>query len=314
MRITTHLIAAAIALAIASSAAPAPAQTPSNDGRPSGMVQAGETGASPFIAELDFKGGPFDAFVKALREAAGGQPVNIVYPPEAGGLPVPPVSLRDVDVYTALRVAQPGTTNPLRIDGRPVIWRTDRISGGGAPVYQIEVRDIGDPRTLQSKEPQIKRHTVVHTITELITGTGAMSADDVLSALQAAVAMEEGQKDGQEVKLAYHEGTGLLFARVTADQAEVISNTIMSLRVSRDARGERERRDPLESTLAMVGAKDVNDLIMKINMAKNLRNQILDLQAINAEQQNRIIMLQDELAGIKRYLATVERKLKDDGN
>lgn len=266
-----------------------------------------------WITSLDFKGGTLEAYTRAVEKASN-QRLNVLFTPGTSQVRVPPVQLVETDANDALMaiVAISERTALENANGQRMILGLDTI-GESSMIYLFDAYDAGyeDADYDADGAPvAIERNTVILPITELITGTGAMSADDVLSALQAALAME----GGEEVKLAYHEGTGLLFARVTAKQSEVISDTIMSLRVSRESRGERERRDPLESTLAMVGAKDVNDLIMKVNLGKNLRNQILDLQAINAQQQDRIIQLQDELAELKRYLAAVERKLKDGGN
>ena len=292
MRMTTPLKAAAIMLALNASTMPAMAQMESNDRQPSGMTRAGDSSTAPFIAELNFKGGPFEAFVEALREAAGDQPVNIVYPPEAGGLPVPPVNLREVDVYTALRSAQPGSDRPIRVGEQVVVWWTDRIAGDGAPVYTVEVRDVRDPRIVRPSGAQLQQQTVVHTITELTTGSGRMSADDVLSAIQAALAIEGGDEDTQ---LRFHEQTGLVFARVTPNQGSVIEQTLVNLDRSMQARQRGESKSEVEAIYQATGTRSADELVMRVRAADDMRARVLELQRTIAELQTHIIRLQDEL-------------------
>lgn len=273
------------------------------------FAQTATSGKDPHIIQFEFGGGTVKEFISALRKAAGDQPLNIMLDEDVVGLPVPALSLREIDAYTVLRTVQRNMSNPIRLDdGSLWILTMDRIVGEGAPVYQIKGGDVSRVLDRSTVRPNPQRTTIVETITELITGTGAMTADEVLSALQAALAMEEGD----EVKLAYHEGTGLVFARVTDEQARVIGSTILNLRVSRESRQERELRDPLESALSMVGARDVNDLVSKVNRADALRNQVLELQRINADQQYRIIELQKQVAELKNFITALESKLKDN--
>ncbi|MFI4881520.1 MAG: hypothetical protein ACIAQU_02920 [Phycisphaerales bacterium JB064] len=269
-----------------------------------------EQGEQPHLITIDFKGGTLEDMVAALKAASPDRPVNILYSVEAANIPVPPFEVSSADLRSTLQsLAYTSAGSPTTLSaGRTVRWDINSVGDG---VYAVTLDNspqyISTPRG-QMLVGQSDRSTAVHSIAELIAGPGALSADDVLSALQAALAMEEGD----EVKLAYHEGTGLVFARVTREQAGVIESTILNLRVSRESRQERELRDPLQSTLEFVGATDVNDLIAKVNRADNLRNQVLQLQRINADQQNRIIELQNQVAELKNFITALESKLKDN--
>lgn len=244
MRIATVLKAAAVALAVLAVTTPTIAQPETAEG---GDRIPRPINSDPLIDELDFPGGTVEGFVKVLRDAAGDQPVNIVYPPEGAALNVPAVNLRGVDVYTALRSASDRSTRTETHldDGRVFTWSVTKIDGEASPVYTIYVRDESPPHLrFGNQVRQPKRNTAVHAITELTTGTGAMSADDVLSAIQAALAIE-GADD--ETKIRYHEETGLIFARVTPDQGSVIEQTLMNLRLSVQARRQQDQveRDEL---------------------------------------------------------------------
>ena len=299
-------ILTAAALAAATLGAPVLAQQGQPQTRRSQTTPAGsQSAAQPHLITIDFKGGTLEQLVDALKEASPVRPVNIIYSAEAADIAIPPFEVADADLGSTLQsLAYSSAGSPVTLGaGRMVRWQIHLVGDG---VYAVQFDNtpqyISTPRG-QMLMGQSLHSTAVHTITELTTGTGAMSADDVLSAIQAALAIE-GADD--ETKIRYHEETGLIFARVTRDQGSVIEQTLSNLRASRQSREERERRDPLESTLAMVGAKDVTDLIAKVNRADGMRQRVLELQRINAEQQNRIIELQDQLAQHKRLLSERE--------
>jgi len=249
---------------------------------------------TPQFRLLDFKGGTLAKFIDTLREVAGDQQVvNIIVPEKAKALPVPELQLREIDLYTALRAAEP--VGPVLHDGTYYEWSAGRLAGEGAPVYVIELRSFsaGHPAFKgEQTPPEVQKHTAVHTITELTTGTGAMSADDVLSAIQAALAIE-GADD--ETKIRYHEETGLIFARVTPDQGSVIELTLSNLQRSMRAREQGSRRSQIQQVLDMTNTKTTEELITRVNYADEMRHRVLDLQRTIAQLKDQIIKLQAEL-------------------
>lgn len=291
MRITTVLKAAAVALAVLAFAAPTVAQEEPGSRR-------GSNG-DPIIADLDFGGGSLEAFVRALRKAAGDSPVNIVYGPEAAGIPVPPIDLQHVDAFMALRSVSQASSSLVTRDPQlvPFIWNVDRISGDGTPVYTIQVHELSRGRASgPGSVPAAQLHTAVHSITELTTGSGAMSADDVLSAIQAALAIE-GADD--ETKIRFHEETGLIFARVTDDQGGVIEQTLVNLRRSVEA----TRKSILEAS----------DREAKEAHAQNLQTQVVLLSSQNSKLKSRIAHLETLLRSRLNGEDTVpENPLGDD--
>lgn len=291
MRITTVLRAATVALAVLAVAAPSIAQE--DPGSPRVLNR------DPIIVKLEFGGGSLESFVKALRKAASDNPMNIVFSPEAASLPVAPITLQQVDTYTALRsVSELMKVTPmLGEDRRSIALDIGRIAGNGAPVYSIEVYDARQQQQMRTHRsgaivPAAELHTAVHSITELTTGSGAMSADDVLSAIQAALAIE-GPDD--ETKIRYHEETGLIFARVTPDQGSVIELTLMNLERSQHARQRSDSKSEAETIYQMTGTRNVDELVTRVRSADGLRGRVLELQQTIAELQTHIINLQGEL-------------------
>lgn len=287
MRLTQLLTAMTLMTALAvplTLAQPGPPEAQTREIRPSLGFD------DPQIGDLEFPGGTVEEFVMALRKAAGDQPVNIVYDAQAAKLSVPSVSLREVDAYTALRSAcEPASRTLTHFDdGRIFSWTVTKIAGDASSVYTIHARDVSPPQFRPGYQaPQPHRSTAIHTITELITGPGAMTADDVLSALQAALAME----DGNEVKLAYHEGTGLVFARVTAEQGRVIESAILNLRVSRDARQRSEDHNVADALLRRLNVANIDEAIANMNRIEHLRQENIQLKEQIGKLSEQIVAL-----------------------
>lgn len=306
-------ILTAAALVAATLAAPVLAQqgqpqTRRTQAPPSG----GQSAEQPHLITIDFEGGTLEQLVDALKAASDERPVNIIYSTEAANIPIPPFEVRDADLYSTLQslsVASSGSPTALE-DGRMVSWEIGRVGDGVYSVYLSAQPQFGQQGRMPSPPRQTHTavHTAVHSITELTTGTGAMSADDVLSAVQAALAIE-GADD--ETKIRYHEATGLVFARVTPAQGNVIEQTLMSLRLSMQARERGEARSQLQQVLDVTNSESATELAKKANSVDNLRRQVLELQRINAEQQTRIIELQDELA---RFRKSASQRHQDGGN
>lgn len=291
MRITTTLKAATVALAVLAIAAPTVAQEDPGSRR-------GSNG-DPIIADLDFDGGSLEAFVRALRKAAGDSPVNIVYGPEAAGIPVPPIDLQHVDAFMALRSVSQASSSLVKRDPQlvPFIWNVDRISGDGTPVYTIQVHELSRGRASgPGSVPAAQLHTAVHSIANLTSGPGAMSADDVLAAIQLGLEMD-GKGDA---KLSYHEETGLLFARVTNEQANAIEMTIVHLRQSMAARKDGESRSQLEAVFEATGVRTVGELVERVRGTDALRLRVADLQRTVRDLENLVEQLKADLDAARR--------------
>lgn len=287
-----HLLAASVILAALASAATLAQPSPSTSTRE--QTTAATRTIDPVIEELDFPGGTVESYVKVLRQAAGDQPVNIVYPTQAATLDVPAITLREVDVFTALRsVSHEATQAITRLEnGRSFSWSVNKIQGDATPVYTIFVRETSPPHLRPGYEiRQPPRSTVVHAITELITGHSAMSADDVLSAIQAALAMEVGQEGIDEVKLAYHEGSGLVFAHITNSQGRLIESTILNLHVSRAAKQRGQEQTAVVALMRRLNVSSPDEAAAKLAHFEQLRQENLQLKEQIGKLSEQIVAL-----------------------
>ncbi len=271
-------ILTAAALIAATLAVPVLAQQGQPENRRTQMLPPGNQSAQqPHLISLDFAGGTLDDLVDALKAASPVRPVNIIYSTEAAEIEIPPFEVADAELGSTLQsLAYSSAGSPVTLGaGRMVRWQIHMVGDG---VYAVQFDNtpqyISTPRG-QMLLGQSLHSTVVHSITELTTGSGAMSADDVLSAIQAALAIE-GADD--ETKISFHEETGLIFARVTPDQGSVIEQTLLNLRRSVEAtqRGMREASDR--------EAKEVH--------TQNLQSQVVMLTAQNKKLQSRIAHLE----------------------
>lgn len=275
-----HILALAFIL-LSSLAVPATAQQDAASvrrGQPS--AQAASPDPQTHLISIDFKGGTLAELVSALKVASPDRPVNIIYSAEAGQFPIPPFEVADADLYSTLQslsFTSSGSPAAL-VFGRLMSWEISRV-GEGVLAVQLSSnqRPVTDSRGRQVQVGgPANRFTTIQTIAELTIGETAMSADDVLSALQAALAMQ----GGEEVNLAYHQATGLVFASVNGDQGQVIENTIMMLRQS-----YREWRDyarhQQQSTDMGKQIKELSEQVARlVEENKELRKQIAFMQSV----------------------------------
>jgi hypothetical protein len=288
-------ILTAAALAAATLGAPVLAQQGQPETRRSHTTPASsQSAAQPHLITIDFKGGTLEQLVDALKEASPVRPVNIIYNAEAADIAIPPFEVADADLGSTLQsLAYSSAGSPVTLGaGRMVRWQIHLVGDG---VYAVQFDNT--PQYISTSRGQMLmgqslHSTAVHTITELITGTGAMSADDVLSAIQAALAIE-GADD--ETKIRYHEETGLIFARVTPDQGSVIEQTLMNLRRSMEARERSDRRSQIQQVLDLTNTKTTEELVARVNSADELRGRVLELQRTIGELENLVINLKTEL-------------------
>ncbi|OAB63586.1 hypothetical protein AY599_11480 [Leptolyngbya valderiana BDU 20041] len=250
--------------------------------------------AQPHLITIDFEGGTLADLVDALKAASPQRPVNILYSTEAANIPIPPFEVADAELRSTLQsLAYTSAGSPTTLSaGRTVRWEIAPVGDG---VYAVTLDNspqyISTPRG-QMLVGQSDRITAVHSITELTTGGGAMSADAVLSAIQAALSIAGA---AEEAEIRYHEETGLVFARVTHDQGGVIEQTLVNLRRSMEARLRGESKSQVENIYQMTGVKNTGELVMRIQEADEMRNRVLELQRTIAELQTHIINLQAEL-------------------
>lgn len=260
------------------------------------------------LISVDFKGGSLADFIAQIRQAAGGMPINILYPPEFAQLQLPPMQFEQVHLDSALRVAASlSEYRPVFMpDGREAGWEVDRVAGGqGAPVYVINVwasefDDESDHE--EDHEEHIERATIVQSLANLIAGEDAMSADAVLSSIQIALDMvEQGEAD-----LRFHEETGLLFARVTSEQHYALEQTVHRLSESADFMRHAQTESEFQRFFKHIGAGSQEDAIRMINEARAALERARTLERERGELERSFAA---ELDAARRRIGQMEQEI-----
>jgi hypothetical protein len=227
---TAGFLAALFIMALPGAAGGQPAQPPPQQQQPPPQRQRPEQAALPVI-DLSFPGGTVLDYVAALRKA--NPEANIVVDPEAAQIAMPPVTLRRVTVPAALAVLQRRSVN----DGRTVIElsleEVPSFSPEERPTYQVQARTSGAGRA-----PPPIRSTKVWTVSRLLGGD--ITSRKLLSAVETALEVV-GSEPKPDVR--FHEDTGLVIARGSAEQIEAIADVIDQLSRSLKARQEAEAQD-----------------------------------------------------------------------
>ena len=247
------LIAIVVSAALLN-ATPADAQTPAV--QPNPVAEA-----EPFKITVDFDGGTLQSYIEALQKAAGKMPVNVIAPAEARKVELPAISLRNVNVYTALSAI----TSAFELNSQHR-FGVQPIGNPADATYAVEYRKdnrsslqsgYGGPgRTAQGPvlspftQSQTKR-LEVYSIRDLIDppsddgregGDGPkVKFDDILSAIEGAMQLLDSE---DKPRLLFHKETGLLMVGGTQYQTEVVSSLLSRIRDDLAQRGlhERDRR------------------------------------------------------------------------
>lgn len=182
--------------------------------------------------DLAFPGGTVTQYVEAINKAAGGS--RIVVRPSAASLEAPPVRLTGVNVGHAAAV----------LDGLTELQ--------GETMSRIYIRDVGGVFIIGASSEDDRRLVGTHvwSIQHLI-GSEALPADDVLAAVETALAVFPDPAD-----VRFHVETGILIARAPEDQLEAIDRVLDAIEQSvesiRDERARREHREEHAADLAQV--------------------------------------------------------------
>jgi len=169
--------------------------------------------------DVDFPGGTLSEYVEALRKARPDGAVNIVVMPTAKGLPVPPVRLVAVTVEAAIQILEgPYTTD----DGlsAEVEVRTYRI--GDSPDMVMKI--------LAQTETWRIRSAVWSVEAALAYG---QTAEKLLEAVEAARSLFP-----TKAEISYHPPTGLLIARGTDEQLDLVRDVLEQLIDGAERRNE----------------------------------------------------------------------------
>jgi hypothetical protein len=240
------------------------------------------------LISLSFRGGTALEYVNAIRKAAG--EVNIVAAPEAGEVPMPAVTIKQVTVAAAVdlldgRVREmPGRQVRLDVTHMPVYHPGERQT------YQVQAKVGG-----RAREPAAR----VWTVSDLLANDIASAA--VLSAVETALDVI-GSTTRPDVR--FHEDTALLIASGDHDQLGAIEHVLDSLQESVDQRREDQMR-LIEMQLAEI---DHDRQMARARLAeaqdeaRNARQETIALR----QEMARLETMSEEL---KRMLETKDREL-----
>ncbi|MFG0330495.1 MAG: hypothetical protein ACF8PN_11425 [Phycisphaerales bacterium] len=182
--------------------------------------------------DLDWGGGSARNFVELVFEQTqeAGSPANIVVMPGVEHVQLPELHLREVSVGTALAL----------LENREVVIDTARI------ILDVDYvhRDTGEPVWLvqadsKSFVTQTAKSTAVWSLERLLSA--GLSADAILTAVETAVEMNDGQPGATPVDLRFHEDTALLIARSDHHQNTVIDEVLARLRDDSERRIEEQQ-------------------------------------------------------------------------
>lgn len=211
----------AAALVLAASLTPALAQpnVTQPPGALGGVRAAGKAEPSQHGPRLsvDFPGGTVQAYIDALRQAAGAESVNVIVSDTAATAELPAIRLRDVNLYTALEAATSAAqTGPgWNWDVRP--FASDPES---KPAFAMVLK------VLQSFPTADTAGTLrVFNLAEVLAQSG-IQAETALTAVQAALEVLGGPTPAQ---LKFHKETGLLFVSGTTAQLGAAGDVLAQL-------------------------------------------------------------------------------------
>lgn len=242
-----------IAAAVAQGAAPQPAAAQAGPNQPGQPAPRGPSvtfppgvQAEPTLS-VDFPGGTVADYVRAVQAAAAdqiGQAANVVLPAEAAQVKVPPITLRDVSVQTALEALTYTLAegSPDRFDIEPF-----GRSYPAAPAQAYAIRHFKasalQARALARGVPVLPSVAVevfsIRELSELADGEVIISVDKstqvrgltpetILTSVEAALTLAD--IGGSPPELKFHQDSGLLIVRGSPQQLELVRGVLRELR------------------------------------------------------------------------------------
>lgn len=234
--------------------------------------------SQPSNLRLEFPGGPLSDFVAAVR-AASPDPTNIVLQPGSETVPVPPMTLVDVSVESALRAA----LEPLFIESevgpdRELVKITITMV---MPEPDVRPVFIISRRTAPAPHKQSPRSTEVFSIQRLVMGAerdGITPVPErvILEAIDAGLALSQhGESPRPEIN--YHKDSGLLLVHALPADVRLVQDVVKRLTedyIIRASEAVQARRHKIERAAEMA----------KFEVRMNLAKQRLSVAESRVEQ------------------------------
>lgn len=207
---------------------PVPGQEPERRPVPQPAGQRAPDAGEAHLVTVEFPGGTMREFIAALEQSTS-EPVNIVGTGPTDRMTVDPMTLRNVDVNTALRVATarvPGT--------EPYAANLQRYgTAAETPVYHVQVVEMRPPRPMRTREAhQIE----VFSLREVLGAD--IPADTILTAVEVAISLDP---EAPEPAMRFHEPSSLLIIHGTASQVRAARQVVDELSAAAST-AHRERK------------------------------------------------------------------------
>ncbi len=225
------------------------AQPGGGGGRETTRREADPAGNAPTTISLDFRGGALEAYVKAVRDAAGAQPVNVVVSGEAD-IAVPAVSLNRASVMASVALLEHLVVqgHEIEVSGTP--------DGGGEPVYIVRIRKTS-PLSAGNDPNRSYTDLAVFSLRSLLETPGIPGAraraDDLLTAMETALKMAD---DAPGAEMKFHPESGVLVIRGTPAQTSAVQRLLSEVKddlakVGMAAHQAAERESQLQHEIRM---------------------------------------------------------------
>ena len=192
--------------------------TPARRGQQAAVVQPTDTAG---IVTIEFPGGSLAQRVDALRPLSKG--TNILIQPEADQVVLPPLQLRQVDAFTALKAIE------MLVDDRGShTMSVQKLGGQQQDVLTVRIRER---RTRETQTPPtMVRVFSLRWLTtalphEAAAADAVLTPDTILTAIDVGLGLAGGDKP----VLRYHADSGLLFVQGGPQHVDVVQQVLMSL-------------------------------------------------------------------------------------
>lgn len=220
-------------------------------GQPGKAIQPGSDplrqpgGARPQYGptiSVSFPGGTLDDYIRALQQAAGEEPVNVVTPAVAKRVELPPITLRGVTTYTALAAVRAAFEENSEHQ-----FNVRAVGAGEDATFSLEYMRI-NPNPEQPASPfrdSRRKDLQVYSIRDLIepamdggAAASKVAYEDILAAVEAAMKLLDVE---EAPRMMFHKETGLLMVGGTPDQTAVVDTLIKRVREDMQRRWSEER-------------------------------------------------------------------------
>lgn len=189
---------------------------------------------------VKFQGGSLRDYAEAIQAArrveyeGSAYQINIVLPLLADKVKVPPLSLIDADVESALRVACDVAENKDYISDVDVHSKRQRgVAQSSQAVYVIQVR-AKPTRGVSggfTDDNSVVRVFTLRAATEKLPSEGddfCLKAETILTAIDTGLSVA-AQGSKQKAVVRYHADSGLLFVQGTRAQSNMVSEVLASI-------------------------------------------------------------------------------------